>query len=158
MDLFRELVSDGRVYRFEPLYLAERQGAPGEALKKISDLDMQRDRSVILGIYEKTSPEILLGLAEFYDYKPSGLVISIGYRLRTPVWGRGIAKSTVSAMLTFLKRNTAVELVTAHVIPHNRASARVLLANGFEYLFTKEEDWGFGFLTTADVYTLDIIR
>ena len=49
----------------------------------------------------------------------------------------------------------ALELVTAHVLPGNKASARCLLKNGFEYLLTKEEDWGHGSLCTADVYTFD---
>ena len=47
-------------------------------------------------------------------------------------------------------------MVTAHVLPDNKASARCLLKNGFEFLLTKTEDWGHGGLSSADVYTYDI--
>ena len=54
-----------------------------------------------------------------------------------------------------IRNRTQVELVTAHVLPENKASARCLVKNGFEYLLTKTEDWGYGEPCTADVYTLD---
>ena len=59
-------------------------------------------------------------------------------------------------MLDYLKRNKRVGMVTAHVIPENKASSRILLKNGFEYLVTKTEDWGYGAPTEAEVYTLDL--
>ena len=149
--------SDPRIYRWEPSFLAELQGTPEEALMIIRGMDLYRDRQCILGIYEKKDPLVLAGLAEFYDYKPSGKVISIGYRLRTQFWGRGIGSSCVRVLLDHIRQHTLVELVTAHVIPANAASARILLKNGFEYLLTKEEDWGGGRPTVADVYTLDCV-
>ena len=98
---------------------------------------------------------IVRGLTELYDYKPSGKVISIGYRLRPEYWGKGIATSLASALLDFIKNETEVELITAHVLPDNKASAKSILKNGFEYLLTKEEDWGNDQLSIADVYTYD---
>ena len=97
----------------------------------------------------------MVGLAEFYDFKASGKTISIGYRFLSRFWGKGIGSSCVQALLKYVQSNTEAELVTAHVIPGNTASARCLLKNGFEYLLTKEEDWGHEHLTTADVYTWD---
>lgn len=97
----------------------------------------------------------MVGLAEFYDYKKSGKVISIGYRFLPEHWGRGIATSCIHALLDYIHNKTEVELVTAHVLPDNKASSRCLLKNGFEYLVTKTEDWGDGRMYTADVYTLD---
>ena len=32
---------------------------------------------------------MLIDLAEFFDYKASGKVISIGYRIKQEYWGRG---------------------------------------------------------------------
>ena len=98
---------------------------------------------------------IVRGLTELYDYKPSGKVISIGYRLRPEYWGKGIATSLASALLDFIKNETEVELITAHVLPDNKASAKSILKNGFEYLLTKTEDWGYSQLCLADVYTFD---
>ena len=146
---------DERVYCYEPTFLTELQGTPEEALEAIRNMDLFEDRQCILGVYEKTSPSVLVGLAELYDFKPSGKVISLGYRFLSGYWGKGIASSCVRALLDFIQSSTEVELVTAHVIPDNQASARCLLKNGFEYLLTKPEDWGRSQLCVADVYTFD---
>lgn len=150
------LRSEERVYRFEPAFLAERQGSPEEALRTIQGMDLETDRQCILGIFEKTDPDVLAGLAELYDYKPSGRVISLGYRLRPAFWGRGIATGCVQVCLKYLRSHTRVEMVTAHVIPENRGSSRCLLKNGFVHLVTKTEDWGLDQPMEAEVYALDI--
>ena len=155
LDGLTAMRNDMQIYRYEPTFLAELTGTPEEALRAIRSMDLNEDRQCILGIYEKSDPDVLAGLAELYDYKLSGKVISIGYRLRPECWGKGIGTACVHALLGFIHDNTEVTLVTAHVIPENEASARVLLKNGFEYLLTKTEDWGHGGPTVADVYTLD---
>ena len=146
---------DQRVYCYGPAFLAELQGTPEEALEKIQNMDLDQDRQCILGVYEKTNPSVLVGLAELYDFKASGKVISLGYRFLSGYWGKGIASSCVSALLNDIQSHTEVELVTAHVIPENKASARCLVKNGFEYLLTKPEDWGYSQSCVADVYTFD---
>ena len=155
LEAFTGMRNDKRIYRCEPTFLAELQGKPECALRAVMNMDFIRDRQFINGIYETADPDVLIGLAEFYDYKASGKVISIGYRIRPEYWGHGIGSLTVHAMLDFIKDNTEVELVTAHVMPENKASSRCLLKNGFEYLITKQEDWGHGKLTIVDVYTYD---
>ena len=155
LNVLIDMRSDERIYCYEPAFLMELQGTPEGTLRAIQDMDLFRDRQCILGIYEAADPDSLAGLAEFYDYKPSGNVISIGYRLRPDYWGRGVGSRCVRALLDYIRGNTEVKLVTAHVIPENIASSRILLKNGFEYLVTKSEDWGYGMLTLADVYTLD---
>lgn len=69
--------------------------------------------------------------------------------------GRGIATSCIHALIEYIQSSTQVELITAHVLPDNKASSRCLIKNGFEYLLTKTEDWGKERLCTADVYTFD---
>ena len=155
-DGFRAMREDKRIYRFEPVFLPELQGTAQEALLALADADLEKNRQRVLGVFERSAPGVLAGLAEFYDYKPSGKVVSIGYRLRPEFWGRGIGSLCVRAMLDYLKSGTRVKMVTAHVIPENKASSRILLKNGFEYLVTKTEDWGHGALTEAEVYTLDL--
>ena len=151
----KALRRDPRVYRYEPTFLLELQGTPEEALETLQHMDLDKDRQCILGVYEKTAPSVLVGLAELYDFKPSGKVISLGYRFLSRHWGKGIASSCVRALLNYIHSNTEVELVTAHVIPENIASSRCLLKNGFEYLLTKPEDWGYGQSCVAEVYTFD---
>ena len=146
---------DRRIYRYEPTFLTELQGSPKEALKEIQSMNLNEDRQSVLGVYEKKDLSVMVGLSEFYDYKPSGKVISIGYRFLPYYWGKGIATACVSALIAYLQSNTEVQMVTAHVLPDNKASSRCLLKNGFEYLLTKEEDWGYDHPSMADVYTLD---
>ena len=149
---------DARIYRYEPSFLAELQGTPEEALGAIRRMDLEKDRQCILGIYEKAAPDVLTGLIELYDYKPSGKVVSIGCRLRPEYWGRGIATGSVLAMIDYLRNHTHIELITAHAIPDNKASGTNLKKNGFQYLLTKTEDWGLGQPTVSDVYTYDCVR
>ena len=89
LEALKALRCDRKVYRYEPVFLPERQGTPEEALKAIRGMDLSETRQCILGVYEKTDPAELVGLAEYYDYKRSGKVISIGYRFLSKYWGRG---------------------------------------------------------------------
>ena len=155
LDSLRAMRSDKLLYRYEPTFLLERQGSPETALEVLRKMDLYVDRQCILGVYEKTDPSVLVGLAEFYDYKPSGKVISIGCRFRSEYWGRGIGTSCIQALLAFIQNKTEVELITAHVLPANKASACCAQKNGFEYLLTKPEDWGYGEMFPTDVYTYD---
>lgn len=156
LEALKAMRSDTAVYRYEPTFLCERQGSAEKALKELSNMDLFEQRQCILGVFEKREMLIFVGLAELYDYKPSGKVISIGYRFLSRHWGKGIATSCVHALLEYLKQNTEVELITAHVLPENKASAKCLEKNGFDYLLTKAEDWGHAQPAIADVYTLDL--
>ena len=155
LDRLKAMKCDQRIYRYEPKFLTELQGSPEDTLEAIQRMDLNEDRQCVLGVYEKTDLSVMTGLAELYDYKPSGKVISIGYRFLPEYWGKGIATACIRALIAYLQNNTEVQLVTAHVLPENKASSRCLLKNGFEYLLTKKEDWGYDQLSTADVYTLD---
>ena len=155
LESLKAIRRDRLVYRHEPAFLQELQGTSEEALAAIRGMELETSRQCILGVYEKADAPVFVGLAEFYDYKPSGKVISVGYRFLHEYWGRGIATGCIQAMIGYVKSRTKVEMITAHVLPENGASARCLIKNGFEYLLTKDEDWGYGHLSRADVYTFD---
>ena len=55
--------NDPKIYRFEPTFLLELKGTAEEALRAIRDMDLEKDRQLILGIFEKTDPDTLAGLA-----------------------------------------------------------------------------------------------
>ena len=154
----RRIMNDSKVYRLEPTYLPESGLTPDEALVKFQNLELERDRQCILGIYRKSDPETLVGLAELYDYKPSGRIISVGCRLAQDFWGCGIATSCAEAMIEFLMAETQVSLITAHCIPENLASQKSLTKAGFEHLQAKYEDWGYAEPTRADIYAYNIER
>ena len=103
LEALKALRCDRKVYRYEPVFLPERQGTPEETLKAIRGMDLSETRQCILGVYEKTDPAELVGLAEYYDYKRSGKVISIGYRFLSKYWGRGIATNLVRLGTRYLK-------------------------------------------------------
>ena len=156
LDGLTAMRNDPRIYRYEPTFLIELQGTPEEALRAIQGMDLFEDRQCILGIYEKNDPDALAGLAEFYDFKPSGKVISIGCRLRPEYWSMGLGTNCAQLLVDFIKKNTEVELITAHVITDNKYSPRPLLKNGFKLLVTKPDDWGHDSKDVAGVYTLEL--
>ena len=47
----------------------------------------------------------------------------MGYRFLSKYWGRGITTCCIRALLQYIQSNPDVELVTAHLIPQNKASA-----------------------------------
>jgi [ribosomal protein S5]-alanine N-acetyltransferase len=56
----------------------------------------------------------------------------IGYWLARPFWGQGIMTAVVGAVCREAFETLDLAKITAHVLPANEASARVLLKNGFE--------------------------
>jgi len=55
----------------------------------------------------------------------------IGYWLAKPYWGRGIMTAVVQQVCRHAFEEFGLAKITAHVFPHNRASARVLEKCGF---------------------------
>ena len=53
MEGLKALRRDRKVYRYEPTFLLELQGAPEEALETLRRMDLDTDRQCILGVYEK---------------------------------------------------------------------------------------------------------
>lgn len=56
----------------------------------------------------------------------------LGYWLARPYWGRGIMTAVVRRICQMAFEEFGLEKITAHVFPHNPASARVLEKCGFE--------------------------
>lgn len=75
----------------------------------------------------------------------------MGYRLLERCWGRGIAGETLSMMIDYLYQQTDIEIITASTMVENRASANVLLKNGFQLVVhAVGEDWGYPSPTITD--------
>jgi [ribosomal protein S5]-alanine N-acetyltransferase len=56
----------------------------------------------------------------------------IGYWLGRAFWGQGIMSAVVGAVCRHAFEALSLAKITAHVLPANEASARVLVKNGFE--------------------------
>ena len=150
-DSLQELVQSPGVYRFLPTFLYE---------KKYEDI-----RDVLDGLYEECFRESIIlaadlngefcGLAEMYGFRDEIHKISVGYRFLERFWGKGIATEALQIMIRYLLEETDIEIITASTMIENRASARVLLKNGFVLVASGvEEDWGYEQPTIADKWIL----
>jgi RimJ/RimL family protein N-acetyltransferase len=57
---------------------------------------------------------------------------AVGYWLAKPCWGRGIMTAVVRRVCQHAFEDFGLVKITAHVFPHNQASARVLGKCGFQ--------------------------
>ena len=79
----------------------------------------------------------------------------MGYRFLEACWGKGIASETVGLLVGYLLGETDAEIITASTMIENRASARVLVKNGFTLVNSNVgEDWGYDQPTMADKWIL----
>ncbi|MBR2742881.1 MAG: GNAT family N-acetyltransferase [Clostridia bacterium] len=146
-DALRELTKSEEVYRYLPTFLFEKKYDDAkDAIARMYDECLKE--SLILGIF---SDGEFCGLAEFYGYRAPLLKISIGYRLLPRFWGKGIATRALGLMTGRLFCDTNVKIITASVIPENKASAAVLEKNGFRLAaHSVPENWGHALPTKAD--------
>ena len=91
------------------------------------------------------------GLAEMYGFREELHKISVGYRLLERFWGKGIATEALGLMVSYLYGQTDMEIITASTMVENKASAKVLIKNGFDLVVSAaDEDWGYDRPTAAD--------
>ncbi len=150
MDL-AELMRDRPVYRYLPTFLLEQQcDDPLLIIRQMYEDCIREKSSLHLGIFLKEGRQFC-GLIELYGFTDSIHKISIGYRLKSACWGRGIATEAVSLMIRYLYSQTDIQIITASTMPENTASARVLRKNQFELVVSgAEEDWGYDTPTPSD--------
>ena len=146
-DSLRELVGNPMVYRYLPTFLFERKYPDiHDVIHRLYTECFQE--SIILGIYLDGA---LCGLGEMYGFRDAIHKISAGYRLKEEYWGRGIATEALEMIVRYLYEETEIEIITASTMVENKASARVLMKNGFSLVESgAEEDWGYPQPTIAD--------
>jgi CO/xanthine dehydrogenase Mo-binding subunit/RimJ/RimL family protein N-acetyltransferase len=127
-----DLATDPEVYKTLPTFLFE-QKYP-DALEVIRRLDrecFEKKDSIIMGVYLKTDPQRLIGIAELYNYEEEKQKASIGYRLNSKYWGKGLGTRIAALLKGYLMDRGDIKTITAHVMKSNTASATVLSKNGF---------------------------
>ena len=146
-DGMRELVSSVSVYQYLPTFLFEKKyNDVGYVISLLYDECIEE--SLILGVF---SGGEFCGLAEMYGYREELHKISVGYRLLERFWGKGIATEALGLMVSYLYGQTDMEIITASTMVENKASAKVLIKNGFELVVhATDEDWGYERPTPAD--------
>ena len=142
-----ELTGSPDVYRYLPTFLFEKKYDDARTVIERLYSEAWKD-SIILGVF---MDEAFCGLAEMYGFRDPIHKISVGYRLLERCWGQGIATEALGLMVDYLYGETDIEIITASTMVENRASANVLMKNGFSLVsHAVGEDWGYGSPTIAD--------
>lgn len=125
------------------------------AIENLGRRDFEKRKMIIAGIYLKSNPDRLVGLAEMFDYKKKERKITIGYRINELYWNQKVATNALGLMVNYLLEQAGLKILMAFVIPENVYSAKALLNNGFvkESYTAEETNWGGQEALTVDVYT-----
>ena len=139
-----ELMTDKSVYRYVPTFLLEKQtDDPQAIIQQMYTGCIETRTAIFLGVFLKEN-RTFCGMVELYGYKEAIHKISIGQRLKSDCWGKGIASEAVDLVVKYLYSETDIEIITASSMPDNIASSKVLQKSGFQLVVAaSEEDWGF---------------
>ena len=154
-DALSTITDNDNVYRYIPPFLYKKsKGNLLAAIRNLGGRDFDKKKLIIAGIYLKTEPNHLIGLAEMFDLKKRPNSITIGYRLNESYWHKGIATNVIELMIGYLVKNIGIDKLNAYVMPENMYSARALLKNGFCKLpeRVEEKNWGGKDKVLVDVY------
>ena len=110
---------------------------------------------IIAGIYLRSEPNRMIGLAEIFDYKKRISQVTIGYRINENYWHRGIATETVRLLIEYLCGSIGIQTLKAFVMPENVYSEKALLKNGFvrESDTIQGQNWGGQESVALNVFT-----
>ena len=138
------IAQDPKVYTYLPYFLYEQKYKdPKEVIEKMREECFLPKISIMLGIFRKEEPSVMIGIAEIYAWDESKNKVSVGCRLARDYWYQGIAGQAVLMMKNYLENDLQVRTITAHIMRHNTASANMVRKLGFENRFPGLwEDWG----------------
>ncbi|OZQ66271.1 GNAT family N-acetyltransferase [Paenibacillus odorifer] len=118
--------------------------------------DFTKGVRVKWGIFLKNNPHILLGIIEVMDFNQKVDMVTIGYFLAEPYWGKGIAAQAIQLVVKYLFETAEVNRIQAEVMPFNERSKRVLLKNGFtkEGTLRQAHVWSGKGLVDLEIYSI----
>jgi RimJ/RimL family protein N-acetyltransferase len=100
-------------------------------LALVAKITAQEGRQVHWAI--RTAGDALIGACGFSGFQAGkSHLAEVGYWLAKPYWGRGIMTAVVQRLCRHAFEEFGLVKITAHVHPHNQASARVLEKGGFQ--------------------------
>lgn len=151
-----EISNNENIYKYIPPFLYKKNNKTLEtAIKNLGGRDFEKKKLIIAGIYLKDNPNLLVGLAEMFDYKKRENKITVGYRINEDYWNKKIASNALKLMVEYLANEIGIATLCAFVMPENVYSSKVLLDNGFfkEDYTVQEKNWGGQEMVSVDVYT-----
>jgi [ribosomal protein S5]-alanine N-acetyltransferase len=105
--------------------------AADEWLALVAKITEQQGRQAHWAI--RTADDALIGGCGFSGFQTGkSHLAEVGYWLAKPYWGRGIMTAVVQRLCQHAFEEFGLVKITAHVHPHNQASARVLEKCGFQ--------------------------
>ena len=157
LDRLRALSWSDAVYRYCPHFLwHKKDGDLRAAVRNLGARDFDNKRTIIAGVYLPEQPDVLIGLAEIFDYDAALRMVTIGYKLDEAYWGRGIATRVIAALRDYLLGEIRLNRVQAFVMPANIASGKALMKNGFvrEGLIRRGYQWNGQGAVDLEIYAM----
>jgi RimJ/RimL family protein N-acetyltransferase len=106
-------------------------GSADEWLALVAKITQQQGRPVQWAI--RSADDALIGGCGFGGFQVGkSHRAEVGYWLANPFWGRGIMTAVVQRLCRHAFEEFGLAKITAHIFPHNPASARVLEKCGFQ--------------------------
>ncbi|SFL75531.1 GNAT family N-acetyltransferase [Pelosinus propionicus] len=118
--------------------------------------DYYKKSRIKWGIFQKNVNNKLVGIIEAMDFNQKVDMVTIGYFLAQPYWGKRIASEAVSKLIEFLFEKVNVNRIQAEVMPANEISKKVLLKNGFvkEGLLRQAALWSGKGIVDLEIYSV----
>jgi RimJ/RimL family protein N-acetyltransferase len=131
-DALVEHLNDREIYdRTHRIPFPYTEQAADEWLALAAKITEQQGRPVQWAI--RTPGDTLIGACGFDGFQAGkSHRAEVGYWLAKPYWGRGIMTAVVQRVCRHAFEAFGLVKITAHVFPHNPASARVLEKCGFQ--------------------------
>jgi len=153
-----EISWNENIYRYIPPFLYQKSSKVLlTAIGHMGGRDFEKKKKIIAGVYLKSNPDHLIGLAQMFDYSKRANQITIGYMINEAYWNQGITTKMVKRMMDYLHEEQQIKSLYAYVMPENQYSGKVLQKNGFVKQTDQKEEhnWGGKERVLVDVYVYE---
>lgn len=156
-DAIEQISSDESIRRYMPASLFDYGFSDKkEAVREMYAKPFENRELLFLGVYQKSAPDTMVGLAEVYNYDVDWSKASISYRLCGQYQNSGIAENVVKLLTNYLLNETDIRRVTAHVMSEDEDTNRVLSLCGFRMRRLRaKKDWGYSEPVTVNKYIIE---
>lgn len=104
--------------------------------------DFQKQKTVMMGLYERSSNR-LIGILEVFNIDKKSDSVEIGYRIDESCWRKGYGTEACALLTRYLKEAIGVRTIKATAMVRNVASNRLLSKCGYQIVATtyKRHTW-----------------